>query len=177
MKIKGFLKDVTGASRVTKARLQAFETASAVPETTDPVPADVTDEMINKAIAEEPDNDHKTADDMNDVASGLGAKWYATTLIYLSKNTLRHYFIKDTNEFNPNDYPASKSDYYYYVEVTDIPAAKLDKLQTFTAGNKTFKYSALDFVKGMLHSSASDDSKNLAKALYWYNKAANAYFG
>ena len=40
MKIKGFLKDVTGASRVTKARLQAFETASAVPETTDPI-ADV----------------------------------------------------------------------------------------------------------------------------------------
>ncbi|MBQ5969010.1 MAG: iron-sulfur cluster-binding domain-containing protein [Clostridia bacterium] len=37
MKIKGFLKDVTGASRVTKARLNAFETASAVPETTDPI--------------------------------------------------------------------------------------------------------------------------------------------
>ena len=28
MKIKGFLKDVGGASRVTKARLNAFETAS-----------------------------------------------------------------------------------------------------------------------------------------------------
>ena len=167
-----------GAKAQTVFDINTIDPAdSIVPETTDPVPADVTDEMINKAIAEEPDNDHKTADDMNDVASGLGAKWYATTLIYLSKNTLRHYFIKDTNEFNPNDYPASKSDYYYYVEVTDIPAAKLDKLQTFTAGNKTFKYSALDFVKGMLHSSASDDSKNLAKALYWYNKAANEYFG
>ena len=32
MKIKGFLKDVGGASRVTKARLHAFETASASPE-------------------------------------------------------------------------------------------------------------------------------------------------
>ena len=40
MKIKGFLQDVTGASRVTKARLNAFEAASAVPETTDPI-ADV----------------------------------------------------------------------------------------------------------------------------------------
>ena len=37
MKIKGFLKDVTGASRVTKARLTAFETASATPEKTDPI--------------------------------------------------------------------------------------------------------------------------------------------
>ena len=40
MKIKGFLQDVTGASRVTKARLNAFEAASAVPEATDPI-ADV----------------------------------------------------------------------------------------------------------------------------------------
>ena len=37
MKIKGFLKDVTGASRVTKARLNAFESASAAPEKTDPI--------------------------------------------------------------------------------------------------------------------------------------------
>ncbi len=37
MKIKGFLKDVTGASRVTKARLNAFGTASARPEKVDPI--------------------------------------------------------------------------------------------------------------------------------------------
>lgn len=37
MKIKGFLKDVTGASRVTKARLNAFQTASAQAEKTDPI--------------------------------------------------------------------------------------------------------------------------------------------
>ncbi len=37
MKVKGFLKDVGGASRVTKARLQAFENASAAPVKTDPI--------------------------------------------------------------------------------------------------------------------------------------------
>ena len=37
MKVKGFLKDVGGASRVTKARLNAFETASNVPEPNDPI--------------------------------------------------------------------------------------------------------------------------------------------
>ena len=37
MKIKGFLKDVGGASRVTKARLEAFANASAVPEKVDPI--------------------------------------------------------------------------------------------------------------------------------------------
>ena len=37
MKVKGFLKDVGGASRVTKARLAAFENASPMPVTTDPL--------------------------------------------------------------------------------------------------------------------------------------------
>ena len=37
MKVKGFLKDVGGASRVTKARLGAFEKASATPEKVDPI--------------------------------------------------------------------------------------------------------------------------------------------
>ena len=37
MKVKGFLKDVGGASRVTKARLEAFASASAEPVRTDPI--------------------------------------------------------------------------------------------------------------------------------------------
>jgi len=39
MKVKGFLKDVGGASRVTKARLAAFENASAAPVRLDPIGA------------------------------------------------------------------------------------------------------------------------------------------
>ena len=37
MKVKGFLKDVGGASRVTKARLAAFENASSEPVVNDPI--------------------------------------------------------------------------------------------------------------------------------------------
>ena len=37
MKVKGFLKDVGGASRVTKARLSAFENASSTPVREDPI--------------------------------------------------------------------------------------------------------------------------------------------
>ena len=40
MKVKGFLKDVGGASRVTKARLEVFASASATPVKVDPI-ADV----------------------------------------------------------------------------------------------------------------------------------------
>ncbi len=49
MKIKGFLKDVGGASRVTKARLNAFETASPRAETIDPI-GDVAREWHPGAI-------------------------------------------------------------------------------------------------------------------------------
>ena len=37
MKVKGFFEDVAGASRVTKARLDAFHSASPVPVTVDPI--------------------------------------------------------------------------------------------------------------------------------------------
>lgn len=37
MKVQGFFKDVGGASRVAKARLAAFENASPVPVTNDPI--------------------------------------------------------------------------------------------------------------------------------------------
>ena len=37
MKVKGFLKDVGGASRVTKARMSAFENASSTPVREDPI--------------------------------------------------------------------------------------------------------------------------------------------
>ena len=137
-------------------------------------PGDVTGTKIDKAIAEA--NGNKTADDMNAVAAALGAKWFSTSLIYLDDSTLRHYFVKDTDAFNSSAYTGNKSNYYYYVEVSGIAAAELDNLQSFTAGTESFKYSALDFVKGMITSSADEDSKNLAKSLYWYNQAANEYF-
>ena len=135
---------------------------------------DVTGTMIDTAIAAA--NGNKTADDMNAVAAALGAKWFSTSLIYLDDSTLRHYFVKDTDAFNSSAYTGNKSNYYYYVEVSGIAAAELDNLQSFTAGTESFKYSALDFVKGMITSSADEDSKNLAKSLYWYNQAANEYF-
>ena len=135
---------------------------------------DVDGDMLDTAIAAA--NGTETADNMNNVATALGAKWFSTSLIYLDDSTLRHYFVKATDAFNPSAYKDNKSNYYYYVEVPGIAAAELDNLQSFTAGSQTFKYSALDFVKGMINSSADGDSKNLAKSLYWYNQAANEYF-
>ena len=139
---------------------------------------DVTDGMITQAISDA--NNGAAADDLAHIAdSKLGAKYYTTSLIYLSGSTLRHYFTPKTwpgTIPNASAYDGNQSNYYYYVEKTNIPAAELDTLQTFTVGDVTFKYSALDYVRTVLNSTAAPAAKELAVATYWYNQAANAYF-
>ena len=136
---------------------------------------DVTATDIQNAINAA--NPGQTASNLQEVAAQLGAKYYTTSLIYLSKNTIRHYFTKANASFKPSDYDGNKGD-YYYVQAPNISAADLDKLQAFTVGSVTFYYSALDYAKAVVESSSNKDAqKTLAKALYLYNQAANAYFG
>ena len=135
--------------------------------------SEVTAEQIAAAINGE-------ASDLNEVATQLGAKYYTNSLIYLSKNTLRIYFTPTSypGEIpNADAYDGNRSGYYYYVDHADIPAAELDDQQTFTVGGTTFTFSALDYAKAVVGSSnMTDTQKNLAKALFLYNQAANAYF-
>uniref|UniRef100_UPI00292E3339 DUF6273 domain-containing protein n=1 Tax=uncultured Ruminococcus sp. TaxID=165186 RepID=UPI00292E3339 len=133
----------------------------------------VTADQIEAAIKGE-------SADLNAVATQLGAKYYTSSLIYLSKNTLRVYFTPTTYPGtipNAGAYNGSLSGYYYYVDHADIPAAELDNQQTFTVGNTTFTFSALDYAKAVVESTKMEpEQKNLAKALYLYNQKANAYF-
>ena len=137
----------------------------------------VDTDMVTAAIAAA--NGAATADDLNEVADALRAKYFTTSLFFLSANTLRHYFTPaDGSEtmVNPDAYTDNRSDYYYYVEKADIPAAELDDMQTFNVGGVEFYYSALDYVNAILNSGMDAKYKNLAKALYWYNQAANDFF-
>ena len=140
---------------------------------------DVDADMVNAAITDA--NGNQTASDMSAVAQDLSARYYTSSLIFLSASTLRHYFTPLTDVpgtmVNADKYAGNQSNFYYYAEKTNIPAAELDDLQTFKVGSVTFKYSALDYIKAVLNSdNMNTDQKNLAKATYWYNQAANTFF-
>jgi len=138
--------------------------------------ADVTAEMIQNAIDSNPANDGKTATDMSTVQPEAGAAYYTTSLVFLSRSTLRHYFAIPDGSADPGAYDGNQLNYFYYVEKTDIPAKELDDLQEFTVNGVTFYYSALDYAKAVVESNMADSAKDLAKSLYLYNQAANAYF-
>ena len=120
-------------------------------------------------------NNQQVGDDLSEIAAEFGANYATSSVVFLSKNTLRHYFTKADDSFNANNFNGVKSG-RYYVEKVDIPAAQLDTLQTFTVGDVTFNYSVLDYAMAVLNGNANQNAKNLVKALYLYNQAANAYF-
>ena len=73
----------------------------------------------------------------------------------------------------------TRSGNYYVVEIADIPAHLLDEDYTVTvvAGNQTFDAvtSAMTYCYNALKNMDDVDLHNAAKALYLYNKAADAY--
>ncbi len=135
----------------------------------DYVMQDVTTEMFDTAILTA--NDRAADDIAANAPAGAGFK--TSSLVFLSESTLRLYFAKENDSFNTSG--MTKWNDYYYTQVVDIPAAQLDTLQQFNVSGTTLCYSALDYAKA-LAAAGNADNAALAKALYWYNQAANEYF-
>lgn len=107
-------------------------------------------------------------------ADFFGENFKAPSLVFLDYSTLKLYF--ENKDGSLSTLGLTPWNNYFYIKHENIAASELDTLQTFTVSGKTFRYSALDYAK-VLAASENTDNANLAKALYWYNKAANAYFG
>ena len=120
-----------------------------------------------------------TASNLTAIAAQLNAEYYTSSLIYLQNNTLRIYFTPKSKQLGDLDgmgFDGNLSNYYYYKDVEGIAAAELDERKEFKVGNVTFNYSALDYVVAVLNSSMTPAQQNLAKSLFLYNQAANAFF-
>ena len=154
--------------------------------------ADNTVELVNKVVG---DNGYKDvtsddiaakikpgASDLKEVATKLSAKYYTTSLLYLSENKLRVYFTPTTYPGqipNSRGFTGNKAGYYYYKESAPIAAADLDEQQTLSVNGVDIKVSALDYAKVIVenkNNQMNETQINLAKALFLYNQAANAYF-
>ena len=113
----------------------------------------------------------------------------SNTLALDADNTVRQYFYLEsgtdlsTLTFTVDGKtvtPLKRGD-RYYTEVANIFADMLDEAHVFTVSDGvntyTITFSALSYGYRILNDgTAGDDIKNLVKALYLYNQAANAYF-
>ena len=143
-------------------------------EISDYVMQDVTPEMLDQAILKA---NGRAADDIAAAAESFGAKYCTAGMLALSTNTLRLYFTESAESFDPSDFNGSKGD-YRYVQVSDIDVTMLDELKSFTVGDTTLHYSAFDYAKEVLASpNSSEKLRDFVKAMYWYNRAVEAYAG
>ena len=61
----------------------------------------------------------------------------------------------------------------------NIAAAYYDTVYTFNFSNgATYKHNVMNYVKGVLaNANGNQNVINLVSAMYWYNQAANDFFG
>ena len=137
----------------------------------------MTAEQIGESIAQR--TNMKTA------GSEVGLKYAGSSVVYLSKTSVRHYFTVSsdalfTDEVKNADHGGfiyHTKDHGLYYEYSDIPASKLDEQQIFSIGGRDYGFSVLNYSQMVLNSDLPQVDKDLAVATYWYNAAANEYFG
>lgn len=66
----------------------------------------------------------------------------------------------------------------YYILIENISSNNLDTKYTVSAGDFSITYSALSGAyRALTSDAAGDELKDLVRAMYKYNQAADAYFG
>lgn len=136
----------------------------------------------NENLTTTPEINAVTVDILSDYAgktSGMlsdDVKYYGSSLLLESDTTLRHYFkITDGTDVSQYDFSGNKGN-YYYIDISDISADKLDVACKTSIGGYTVSYSPMSYAHAVLSSdNASDSLKNVVRALFLYNQAANAY--
>lgn len=147
-----------------------------------------TDDLANAVI---PEADKVLADaDVSDYAFSCtgkesGVASVSCTLRVDSETVIRIYF-ELAEGANADDYtfkvdgrsvkPTAYGGNYYYIQQPNVGAHNLNRMYTFSCGNVTLTYGAMSYVEQVLNNSAAPETLvNVAKALYAYSQAAQAY--
>ena len=131
--------------------------------------------------------DPSAVPDMSTGLDAYGLKYAGSAVVYMSKTSLRLFYkitdadkfdlVKDSVTFDGNQVSYVVSGNRVYFELENISAANLDHRYTLKIGESEYEFSALDYVRSCLDYSDQIDAAmlDLAKATYWYCKAANDF--
>jgi hypothetical protein len=110
------------------------------------------------------------------------------TVMFEADNSLRMYFYFDDANLSRYTFaidgeevaPVKKASGRYYVEKSNIASGELSKVYTFSVSDGTdeciIRLSALGYAYALQEQSSDVNMVNLAKMLYLYSQAADAYF-
>ena len=117
-----------------------------------------------------------------------GVTYAGSSLVLRSGTVIRHYFTVDEGEVTDYTFKIGSkvvtptlTDDGWMIEIPDVYARYLDNMYTVTvtgSGGRvlTLKYSALSYAYKVVQNNEDADLVTLVKAMYLYNRAAEAYF-
>ena len=155
---------------------------------TDEARAALTEAVSNDSIVEE--MAAYAAKESGNIPAGVSK--ITSTLTVEADHTFKYYFYlnsgADVSDFTFKIDDAVVTPTYdegnggrYCIQIPGIPSGQLSKTHTFSVSDGTdtrvIEASALSYAYGRVLNSSNEDMKVLAKALYLYSMAADAYFG
>ena len=128
------------------------------------------------------------ASDMTENLSEYGLTYTGSTVVFLTKTSIRHYYkitdaekfnaVKDNITFDGEKVSYTKKGKEIYFEKNDVAAANLDKPYVLCIGDNEYQYAVTDYMKKALENPDTNPlTRDLLDATYYYNIAADAYFG
>lgn len=135
----------------------------------------------------DPDGITATMSDMNTDLSSYGLEYTGSTVVLLTKTSIRHYYkikrndlfnaVKNNITFNGKKVGYTVKGDEIYFELKNISAPDLNMPYTLHIGTTNYQYAVLDYIKNYLTNGTNNDTKALISAMYYYHQKAKAYFG
>ena len=135
----------------------------------------------------DPDGITATMSDMNTDLSSYGLEYTGSTVVLLTKTSIRHYYkivrsdlfnaVKNNITFNGKKVGYTVKGDEIYFELKNISAPDLNMPYTLHIGTTNYQYAVLDYIKNYLTNGTNNDTKALISAMYYYHQKAKAFFG